>query len=132
MACFLRHAGHPVFIENLKCSLQKFLNVIFSAIVNVFVGPPFDISLSFSISCFSIIVYICCMAKLTEIELNNIRDKQYKLLKAKTMIGELEMKKAAILRVAESAAVECRSEEEKLKEKYGDDMEFDIETGELR
>jgi len=70
--------------------------------------------------------------KLSKNELQSIRDAQYALGLAKMRLGEFELKKAELIKNAESASLRCMSEEAKIVDKYGEDISFNLETGEIK
>tara|TARA_R110000751_G_scaffold59140_2_gene124364 strand:+ start:5013 stop:5240 length:228 start_codon:yes stop_codon:yes gene_type:complete len=69
--------------------------------------------------------------KLEEEELNFIKESTAKLNNAKSVLGELEIKKYEILSQIDSLKKEYQSKEKQLIDKYGLDSVINMETGEV-
>ena len=69
--------------------------------------------------------------KLETEELNFIRESTAKLNNAKSILGELEIKKYEILSQIDSLKKEYQSKEKQLIDNYGLDSVINMETGEV-
>jgi hypothetical protein len=72
------------------------------------------------------------MEKLTTEELTFLQEVTSKLSNAKTMLGDLEIKKSEILSEVATLKVMVQSKEQELISKYGLDSVINMETGEVK
>jgi hypothetical protein len=72
------------------------------------------------------------MEKLTTEELTFLQEATSKLSNAKTMLGDLEIKKSEILSEVATLKVMVQSKEQELISKYGLDSVINMETGEVK
>tara|TARA_R110001592_G_scaffold60572_3_gene184413 strand:- start:156 stop:386 length:231 start_codon:yes stop_codon:yes gene_type:complete len=72
------------------------------------------------------------MEKLTTEELMFLQEATSKLSNAKTMLGDLEIKKSEILSEVGTLKVMVQSKEQELISKYGLDSVINMETGEVK
>lgn len=69
--------------------------------------------------------------KLTEAELTFIKEHTEKLNSAKTMLGEIEMKKHGLLKEIDTLKVMFQEKEKQLIDKYGLNSVINIQSGEV-
>ena len=72
------------------------------------------------------------MKKLTSEELMFLKESTSKLSNAKTMLGDLEIKKHEILSEVNTLKVMVQTKEQELISKYGLDSVINMETGEVK